>query len=31
MKQEIESDHENGNTLWWDEVYQEIKNFRPEF
>ena len=31
MNQEIEFDHENANTLWWDVVCQEMKNVRPAF
>ena len=31
MKQAIEFDHENGNTLWWDAVCQEMNNFLPAF
>ena len=31
MKQEIEFDRENGNTLWWDAVCQDTKNVCPAF
>ena len=31
MKQAIESDHENGNKLWWDAVCQETNNACPAF
>ena len=31
MKQEIEFDCENGNTLWWDVVCQDMKNAHPAF
>ena len=31
MNQEIEFDSENGNTLWWDAMCQEIKNICPAF
>ena len=31
MKQSIDFDHENGNTLWWDAVCQDMKNVHPEF
>ena len=31
MKQAIECDCENGNTLWWDAVCQEMKNTCPKF
>ena len=31
VKQAIEFDFENGNTLWWDAVCQEMKNVRPVF
>ena len=31
MKQEIEFDFENVNTLWWDAVCQQMKNVCPAF
>ena len=31
MNQEIEFDHENSNTSWWDAVCQDMKNARPAF
>ena len=31
VKQAIEFDNENGNTLWWDALMQEMKNVRPAF
>ena len=24
-------DKENGNTLWWDSIFKELKNIRPAF
>ena len=30
-KEDIEIDKENGDTLWWDSILQEMKNLRPEF
>ena len=30
-KQEMKFDRENGNTLWWEAVWQEIKNVCLEF
>ena len=30
-KQEIVFDRENGNTLWWDAVCQDMKKVRPAF
>ena len=31
VKEAIEIDNENGNTLWWDALMQEMKNVRPAF
>ena len=31
FKESIEIDKENGDTLWWDAILQEIKNVRPAF
>ena len=31
IKQEIYFDRENGNTLWWDAVCQEMKKIRSAF
>ena len=31
MKEAIEIDNENGNTLWWDALMKEMKNVRPAF
>ena len=31
VKQAIEIDNENGNTLWWDALMKEMKNVRPAF
>ena len=31
VKEAIEIDKENGDTLWWDAILQEMKNLRPEF
>ena len=31
MKQAVEFDRENGNTLLWGTVCQAMKNIRPEF
>ena len=24
-------DEENGNTIWWDAIYKEMNNIRPDF
>ena len=31
LKEAINIDKENGDTLWWDAIMKEIKNVRPEF
>ena len=31
VKEEIEIDKENGDTLWWDAIMKEMKNVRPAF
>lgn len=31
VKEAIELDNENGNTLWWDALMKEMKNVRPAF
>ena len=31
VKEDVEIDQENGDTLWWDAIMQEMKNVRPEF
>ena len=31
MKQAIQFNRENGNTLWWDAVCKEMKNIHPVF
>ena len=31
VKEALEIDNENGNTLWWDALMQEMKNVRPAF
>ena len=31
VKEAIEIDNENGNTLWWDALMQKMKNVRPAF
>ena len=31
VKEAIEIDKQNGNTLWWDALMQEMKNVRPAF
>ena len=31
VKEAIEIDKENGDTLWWDSILQEMKNAQPAF
>ena len=31
VKEAIQLDKENGNTLWWDALMKEMKNVRPAF
>ena len=31
VKEDIEIDTENGGTLWWDAILQEMKNVQPAF
>ena len=31
VKGAIDIDQENGDTLWWDAIIQEMKNIRPVF
>jgi hypothetical protein len=31
VKEAIEIDAENGDTLWWDAIMKEMKNVRPAF
>jgi len=31
VKEALEIDNENGNTLWWDALMKEMKNVRPAF
>ena len=31
VRQVIELDNKNGNTLWWDALMKEMKNVRPPF
>ena len=31
VKEAVEIDQQNGNTLWWDAILHEMKNVRPEF
>ena len=31
VKEAIETDKENGDTLWWDAILQEMKNVQPAF
>ena len=31
VKEAIETDKKNGDTLWWDAILQEMKNVRPAF
>ena len=31
IKEAIEIDEQNGNTLWWDALMKEMKNVRPTF
>ena len=31
VKESVEIDQDNGNTLWWDAIMQEMKNVRPAF
>ena len=31
VEQAVQFDKENGNTLWWDEIFQEMKNVRIAF
>ena len=31
VSEAIEIDHENGDTLWWDAIFKEMKNVRIAF
>ena len=31
VKEAVEIDQENGNTLWWEPIMHEMKNVRPAF
>ena len=31
VKEAVDIDQENGNTIWWDDIIQEMKKVRPAF